>query len=539
MPRVPKSSLHRLDAPVDAVRAAAVRCLGATEAPDGSLLVPPVPGREPEITVTLRITDGASDAACTHLEVEAAGRIDIPFFAGFFRPLVRVARRRAVAHAVAAVCADLDGAPPPRPPRTVVGLPSVAFTHEQRTLLATASAATAVVAFSGALLGQLAGPVKDAFGATDARMGVVLALTRVGALIALFVIALADRRGRRRSILIGVVGSSFACAVTAVTPNLGVLTGAQIVQRGLLITTATVAGIAVIEEAPEQARAYSASMLALAGGLGFSLAVVVLPFADIGDWGWRIPFALGALSVLLARPVARHLAETRRYAALTTRADVVRGRAGDVWRFHRRRFVLLALTAFFTNLFNAPSSQLMNTYLTDERGFSNTGVALFRSVTTAMPGLVGLLLGGRLAEVRGRRPVAAIALVVATTTQMVFFLTGGPVIWWMSAISVLAAATGGIALGTLDAELFPTEVRSTSNGLLTVVAVAGSAAGFGFAGGLSDPLGGLGRSIALTGIGALFAALVIVPRLPESAAHALDEVSPTHTEHDDEYGRAP
>ena len=52
----------------------------------------------------------------------------------------------------------------------------------------------------------------------------------------------------------------------------------------------------------------------------------------------------------------------------------------------------------------------MNKYLTDVHGFSNTDIAVFRTVTTGIPGLVGLVLGGRLAEARGRRPVAAVAL---------------------------------------------------------------------------------------------------------------------------------
>jgi len=112
---------------------------------------------------------------------------------------------------------------------------------------------------------------------------------------------------------------------------------------------------------------------------------------------------------------------------------------------------------------------------------------------------------------------------------MVFFLTGGPVLWVMAGTSIFMAGASGIALATLDAELFSTEVRSTSNALLLVIGVLGSVTGLLVAGGLSDRLGGLGRSTALTGIGALVVALLIVPRLPESAAHELDEISPIHT----------
>ncbi|MDP9334026.1 MAG: MFS transporter, partial [Actinomycetota bacterium] len=183
-------------------------------------------------------------------------------------------------------------------------------------------------------------------------------------------------------------------------------------------------------------------------------------------------------------------------------------------------------------------------YLTDIRGLSNTDIALFRTVTTAVPGLVGVLLGGRLAEARGRRPVAGISLALATGAQMIFFLTGGVTLWVMSATAIFLAGAGGIALGTLDAELFPTEVRSTSNAMLYVVGVLGSASGLLLAGGLSHHFGGIGRSVALTGIGSFLVALVVVPLLPESAARTLDDVSPTQatptqTRNRDEYGPDP
>ena len=80
----------------------------------------------------------------------------------------------------------------------------------------------------------------------------------------------------------------------------------------------------------------------------------------------------------------------------------------------------------------------------------------------------------------------------------------------MSAVSVLTAGAGGIALGTLDAELFPTEVRGTSNALL----LDRQRARLGrrprrSPGSSRDPLGGIGRSIALCGIGSLLAAIVL------------------------------
>jgi MFS family permease len=75
--------------------------------------------------------------------------------------------------------------------------------------------------------------------------------------------------------------------------------------------------------------------------------------------------------------------------------------------------------------------------------------------------------------------------------------------------------------------MFPTEVRGTSNALLLVTGVTGSAIGLLLAGALSDPLGGLGYSLALCGIAPLLAGVLLLPRLPESRGRALDDVSPS------------
>ena len=155
-----------------------------------------------------------------------------------------------------------------------------------------------------------------------------------------------------------------------------------------------VAGIAVIEEAPEGARAYSASMLALAGGFGFSFAVVTLPFADIGDRR-------------LANPVRRrraHASSSRRDRPPPRRDDAVRERSpsgtDDRARARPRapRPALRApLRAARHHRRSSPTSSTrrrrssMNKYLSDVRDFSNSGIALFRTVTTGVPGLIGLV----------------------------------------------------------------------------------------------------------------------------------------------------
>jgi len=534
MPRVHRLPPVRLAAPPDAVRAAAVARLDAVSQDDHTLRVGVADRALTDVAIDLRVV--ADGAGATLVTFEPHGQLEIPFFHWAFRPLVAISKRRMCRYLIAALRAEFDGQPAPARPKSVVGLPTATFTPAQATHLATAAAAVAVVSFASALVGQLGDPISHTFHVSDTTLSNALAVTRLGALIALVGIALADRRGRRQSILIGVAGSALVCGVSACAPNFVFFVGAQVLQRAFLIVTATVASVAVVEEAPEGARAYATSMLALAGGFGFSFAVITLPFADIGRQAWRIPFALGALTILLAPPIGRRLAETTRYEALA-RTDVTRGQVRDIrGQGYGRRFVLLAAIAFLLNVFNAPSSQLTNKYLTDVHHFSNSGIAVFRAVTAGVPGLAGLVLGGRLAEVRGRRPIAAVALTVATATQMVFFLTGGLLLWFVAGTSIIAASAGGIAIGTLGVELFPTETRSTSNGLLGVIGVLGSVLGFVITGALAHSQGHIGRAIALCGIGALVAAVVLVPLLPESHAQELDDLSPTDARPPEDYG---
>ena len=180
MPRVAPRTLVRLGAPLEAVRATAIADLGATDTGDATLEVAPAPGTQPAITLEL---DLEADGDATVARITARGGVDIPFFGFFFVPLVAIARRRACTHTAAVLEAHLTNTAPPPPPGAVFGLPPVAFEHEQAALLATAAAATAVVAFAGALFGQLSGPISDSFHLSDTGLTAALALTRIGALV--------------------------------------------------------------------------------------------------------------------------------------------------------------------------------------------------------------------------------------------------------------------------------------------------------------------------------------------------------------------
>jgi MFS family permease len=525
MPHVRRSMLITVDADADTVRRALVDELDLQH--DDGRYTGPIRGM-PDTTARLdaALVDGPPTG--TTVRLETVSEVVVPFFTWFLRLQAWLGARRALPHAAARLEASATGEPAPAALKPLPVVPPVPFTPEQAGRLGALASVALLANFCGALLTQNGDSVTSSFGRSDQALGVALAIARAGVLVSLVAIALADRLGRRRLILIALVGACAANLITAVSPTFEVFTGAQLLSRALVNTALVVAGIAAVEDAPEGARAFATGMFALALGAGFGLAVVLLPLADLGDYGWRISFAVSAALVLLVPIIARHLKETHRYVRVARRSSE-RGRLRElVDSAYGGRFLLLGLAAFLTNVFSAPSSQLSNRYLTHAHDFSNSDVAAFRTVTAGVPGIVGVLLASRLAESRGRRPVTIVGLLVATVFQAAFFLAGDDVLLWITpVIAIVAAACAGLALGTLDAELFPTEVRGTSSGFILVAAVAGSAVGLVLATQLKNLVGGLGPAIALCGIASLIAAVFVVPRLPETAARRLDDVSPS------------
>jgi MFS family permease len=525
MPHVRRSMLIWIEADTEHVRRALTDDLDLV-ARDGTY-VGPIRGM-PDTTARLAASIIDESPTATQVQLETTSTVRVPFFTWFLRLQAWLGARRALPHAAARLTASAAGTDAPSALKLLPVVPPVAFTPQQAGRLAALAAVALVANFSGALLSQNGDAVTSAFEQSDQALGVALAIARAGVLVSLVAIALADRWGRRRVILVGLLGACAANLLTAFSPTFEVFTGAQLMNRALVNTVLIVAGIAAVEDAPEGARAFATGMYALALGAGFGLAVVLLPFADLGDYGWRISFALSAALVFLLPFIAPHLKETTRYVRVADRRGR-RGRLRELFdKAYGARFLLLGLAAFLTNVFSAPSSQLSNRYLTHAHDFSNADVAVFRAVTAGVPGIIGVLLASRLAESRGRRPVTIVGLLVATVFQAAFFLADGTLLLWITpVIAIVAAACAGLALGTLDAELFPTEVRGTSSGFLLVSGVVGSAVGLVLATQLKSFAGGLGPAIALCGIATLIAAVFVVPRLPETADRRLDEVSPS------------
>ena len=383
-------------------------------------------------------------------------------------------------------------------------------------LLATLSL---VVGYHGTLLTQTMTFAADEFGAGTAAQGNAFAAVRVGGLIAIVLGAWADRRGRRAILTLSLLTCIGSTVLGALAPSLAVLATTQTVNRGAWAASSVLIAIIAAEEMPAGSRAHALSLLAMTGALGAGVAVWLLPVADIGPDGsasWRVLYVVPLLFVMVVLRFGRLIPESRRYERPHQNVAF----AGHYWRL-----LLLASTSFLFNVFMAPQSQFRNEFLRDERGMAAASVSLFILVTSTLSG-IGIIVGGRLADTRGRRVVGAVGVVVATLFIVLSFGLDGAAMWVSAAVSGIFAAALVPTIGVYGPELFPTSLRGRANGIISTIAMGGSVVGLAAAGHLEEGLGSFVRALGVLAVAPLAMAAIIVAWYPETARRELEELNP-------------
>lgn len=384
------------------------------------------------------------------------------------------------------------------------------------TVLGACAAIAVAAGFLNTLFTQTVAFAAEEFGASNRAQGLAGGAVRGGGLIAFVVVATADRRGRR-AVLLAAVTAGCALTVTgALAPTLSWLVASQVLARGFATALFVLVGIFVAEEMPAGARAYAVSLVAMAAGLGAGFAVICLNLASLGPQGWRLLYAVPLLALPFRRGVARALPESRRFAAPHAQAPM----AG-----HGRRLWLLGVSAFLTNLFVAPQSQFNNRFLRTERGFSPNGISLL-VIATGTPAAAGIVAGGRLADVRGRRVVAAVALAAGSMLTAGYYFLSGWAMWVCLLAANVVAAAAVPSLGVYGPELFPTSLRGRANGLTSIMGLVGSATGLVAAGTLSEGFGRIGPAMALLAAGPVIVAGLVLALYPETAHRELEDLNP-------------
>ena len=436
-------------------------------------------------------------------------RLAVPFWGWLFLwPLRRRVTRR---HRRLAV-----GSRPPEAGRLPAWLPPDMLDARAAIVLATISSLSVVTGYLGTIISQTITYSARQFGATTGDQGNVLAAVRVGVLGSLAIVAIADRRGRRRLLLVSIAASCVTAAFSALSWSMWTLAVTQTVSRAFSTAAAILLAIVAAEEMPRSSRAYAVGVMTLAAGLGAGICVWFLPLADTSAGGWRWLYVIPLVGLYPLLRLSRVLPETRRFIRRTTRVALTG---------HGGRLALVGTALFAAALFATPASQLQNTFLDHERDFSAARIALF-TVLTSTPAALGVAFGGRLADTRGRRLVGGVGVLGGSILVLIGFYSHGWPMWtWTLAGTILGGAAVP-AIAVYGPELFPTALRGKANGILQVAAVAGSSVGLLTVGALVDRWGRMGPAMTVMLAGPVLVAVLLGVAYPETAHRTLEEVNP-------------
>ncbi|MFI8964507.1 MFS transporter [Streptomyces sp. NPDC053493] len=304
-------------------------------------------------------------------------------------------------------------------------------------------------------------------GQTGLLTTVTLVVSAVGGALAGI---LADRIGRVRALMITVVTYALFTVLCGFAPNYETLMVFRALQGLGFGGEWAVGAILVAEYASAKHRGRTLGGVQSAWAAGWALAVVVytLVFRLVdADTAWRVMFWTGALPALLVVYVRRNV-EDAPQAAEVRRTAADRGSFTAVLRrplLSTTLFAVLLSTGVQGGYYTLAT--WVPTYLKTERGLTVVGTGGYLAFLIS-GAFIGYLTGGHLTDRLGRKKNIALFAVLSAVAVLAYtripdgantllLVLGFPLGFCMSAIFS--------GFGSFLAELYPTAVRGTGQGL--------------------------------------------------------------------------
>jgi MHS family alpha-ketoglutarate permease-like MFS transporter len=212
----------------------------------------------------------------------------------------------------------------------------------------------------------------------------------------------------------------------------------------------------------------SFQFVTLIGGQLTALGVLIilqqtLPAKDLGDWGWRIPFAIGAVLAVVVFWIQNGLQETAAFEAERARGPSRSAMMMLFTKHPRETAMIFALTAGGSLAFYAFTTY-MQTFLTNTAHYSKAAATEI-SAASLVIFLVIQPLFGWIGDMIGRKTLLALAFGLGALTTWPIMTAigasrarGDALILACVALTILAGYTAVNAV--VKSELFPTHVRA-------------------------------------------------------------------------------
>jgi MFS family permease len=406
-------------------------------------------------------------------------------------------------------CEDASGLPCRHVNSQVQSLfPFRLLSGEDKKLLMVVGGIGVLQGYSQAHLSALVPFTRAALVVSEGGMSAILSVTRLASLGAVAFSLWGDRTGRRRPYLAAILLLIASTTLTAATRSAAEFTVLQSLGRIASAAVGTLGAVLVAESITPRFRAFGIGVFAAAASFGAGGGQLMLLVADNGPEAWRIPFAVTAVGVIALpwfwRLTESPLAVKQKSVPV---AILLRGRLA-------RRFWISGLAALMAAALPAVSIAFVNERLINGLGLA-TGMVVTIGLLGGTVGGLGFWIGGRVADVWGRRAATVAALGAAGL--------GGVWLYSVTSVGQIAAA---IALGSFGsfaylpaasahrAELFPNENRTTAAAMGAYLATVGSALAL-FAGGLIIDRIGISATVYLMAVPTV-AAIGLTLLLPET-----------------------
>ncbi len=363
----------------------------------------------------------------------------------------------------------------------------------------------------------------DEAGLSGTELGTGLAVARLASLAGLPLAAMADRFGRRPTLLSTCALGLFLTIVAALAPTYWWFVGIFALGRPLLSAAQGVTQVAAVELTGAAQRAKAVALVAAGYAVGAG-AVAIIHSLAAGALGFRGVFALAVVPLAFVPLVARMVVEPGRYARVAA-AEHAEPVLGPVAPRYRRRLLLVVLLAFAVSVITGPANSLVFVYAQNVLHVSGV-VTSAMVVAAGVAGLGGLLAGRWLADHWGRRPAVAASMAGLAACGVVAYTGSEAALLVGYVLGVTAGAVFAPAAGALANELFPTAIRGSVAGWYIAAGVVGAVVGlvaFGAVadvGGVEDHTGFAAAVVFLPMV--LFAALLAL--LPETRGHEPEEL---------------